>query len=146
MILYPNCKINIGLNILRRREDNYHEISSVFYPITYLFDILEIIPSSKFVFSKTGINIPTKYNICEHAFKLLKSKFNIPNVKIHLHKQIPIGAGMGGGSSDGAYTLKALNILFNLNLSNVELEKYALMLGADCPFFIENKPKHVKGI
>ena len=146
MILYPNAKINIGLNVIRKREDEYHDISSLFYPVKSLFDILEVIHSDVFSFTSTGITIPEGENICCKAFTLLKKDFDISNIKIHLHKQIPIGAGVGGGSSDGAFTLLALNRLFNLELSNDQLERYALKLGADCPFFIQNKPKHITGL
>ena len=145
MIVYPNAKINIGLNVLEKRADGYHEISSVFYPVKELVDILEIIPGEDFSFSSSGIAIPGNSNICAKAYDLLKADFEIENVQIHLHKQIPIGAGLGGGSADGAFTLKALNELFDLKLSNTELEKYALQLGADCPFFIENTQKYVTG-
>jgi len=145
MIVYPNAKINIGLNVLEKRADGYHEISSVFYPVKELVDILEIIPGEDFSFSSSGIAIPGNSNICAKAYDLLKADFGIENVQIHLHKQIPIGAGLGGGSADGAFTLKALNELFDLKLSNTELEKYALQLGADCPFFIENTQKYVTG-
>ena len=146
MIVYPNAKINIGLNVLEKRADGYHELSSVFYPVKDLCDILEILPSTKFSFSSSGIKIPGEGNICAKAFEMLKQDFEIGNVKIHLHKQIPIGAGLGGGSADGAFMLKAMNLLFDLNLSASQLEKYALQLGADCPFFIENTPKYVTGI
>jgi 4-diphosphocytidyl-2-C-methyl-D-erythritol kinase len=146
MIVYPNAKINLGLNVLKKRADGYHEISSVFYPVKELYDILEIVPSDDFSFSSSGIEIPGKSNICAEAFQILKNDFEIGNVKIHLHKLIPIGAGLGGGSADGAFVLKALSILFDLQLSNTELEKYALQLGADCPFFIENTSKYVAGI
>ena len=145
MIVYPNAKINIGLNVLEERADGYHEISSVFYPVKELVDILEIIPGEDFSFSSSGISIPGNSNICTKAYDLLKADFGIENVQIHLHKQIPIGAGLGGGSADGAFTVKALNELFDLKLSNTELEKYALQLGADCPFFIENTQKYVTG-
>ena len=145
MIVYPNAKINIGLNVLEERADGYHEISSVFYPVKELVDILEIIPGEDFSFSSSGIAIPGNSNICTKAYDLLKADFGIENVQIHLHKQIPIGAGLGGGSADGAFTVKALNELFDLKLSNTELEKYALQLGADCPFFIENTQKYVTG-
>jgi len=145
MIVYPNAKINIGLNVLEERADGYHEISSVFYPVKELVDILEIIPGEDFSFSSSGIAIPGNSNICAKAYDLLKADFGIENVQIYLHKQIPIGAGLGGGSADGAFTLKALNELFDLKLSNTELEKYALQLGADCPFFIENTQKYVTG-
>jgi 4-diphosphocytidyl-2-C-methyl-D-erythritol kinase len=146
MIVYPNAKINIGLNILRKRTDGYHEISSIFYPVKELHDVLEILPSDTFSFISTGIDIPGNGNICKKAFKLLKADFDIDNVKIHLHKMIPIGAGLGGGSSDGAFILKVMNELFELNISNKRLEEYALQLGADCPFFIDNTPKYVCGI
>ena len=146
MIVYPNAKINLGLNVLRKREDEYHDISSVFYPVKECVDILEIIKSEEFEFTNSGIEIPDGENLCEKAWKLLDTDFGIGNVKIHLHKQIPIGAGLGGGSADASFTLKYLNELFDLNLKNKELEKYALRLGADCPFFIDNTPKLVEGI
>jgi 4-diphosphocytidyl-2-C-methyl-D-erythritol kinase len=146
MIVYPNAKINLGLNVLRKREDGYHDISSVFYPVKECLDILEIIKSEEFEFTNSGIEIPEGENICEKAWKLLDTDFGIGNVKIHLHKQIPIGAGLGGGSADASFTLKYLNELFDLNLTNKELEQYALKLGADCPFFIDNTPKLVEGI
>ena len=146
MIVYPNAKINLGLNVLRKREDGYHDISSVFYPVKECVDILEIIKSERFEFTRSGIEISDGENLCEKAWKLLDTDFGIGNVKIHLHKQIPIGAGLGGGSADASFTLKYLNELFDLNLNNKELEKYALRLGADCPFFIDNTPKLVEGI
>jgi 4-diphosphocytidyl-2-C-methyl-D-erythritol kinase len=146
MIVYPNAKINLGLNVLKRRNDGYHEISSIFYPVKELFDILEILPSDCLFFSYSGKAIPGDENICVKAFNLLKADFDISFVKIHLHKQIPIGAGLGGGSADGAFTLIALNKMFDLKLSLSQLERYALQLGADCPFFIENTPKYVSGI
>ena len=146
MIVYPNAKINLGLNILRKREDGYHDISSVFYPVKKYVDILEIVKSERFEFTKSGIEIPNGENLCEKAWQLLHSDFDIENVKIHLHKQIAIGAGLGGGSADASFTLKILNKLFDLKLTNKELEKYALQLGADCPFFIDNIPKYVQGI
>lgn len=146
MILYPNAKINIGLNIVEKRTDGYHEISSVFYPVKTLFDILEIIPSDVFSFASSGLPIPEGPNICIKAYKLLERDFDIDRVNIHLHKQIPIGAGLGGGSADGTFTLIALNLLFKLGLSDFQLKEYALQLGADCPFFVENTPKYVTGI
>ena len=146
MILYPNAKINLGLNIESKRSDGYHNISSVFYPIYNCFDILEIVSSNSFLFTSSGISIPGSNNLCTKAYDLLKLKFNIPAVHIHLHKKIPIGAGLGGGSSDGAFVLKGLNDLFKLNISNKTLKDLALELGADCPFFIENEPKYITGI
>ena len=146
MIVYPNAKINLGLNILRKRKNGYHDISSVFYPVKECVDILEIVKFDTFEFVNSGIKIPDGENICEKAWKLLHKDYKIGNVKIHLHKQIPIGSGLGGGSSDASFTLKALNELFGLNLTNLQLEKYSVMLGADCPFFIDNRPKLVQGI
>lgn len=148
MIYYPNAKINIGLNIFNKLPNGYHEIQSYFYPIP-LYDILEIVPKedkSKTVFSSSGIPIEGDGNLCLDAYNLLSKDFNLPSVKIHLHKQIPIGAGLGGGSADASVTLKALNELFKLNIENTKLEEYAKKLGADCPFFIDNKPKFVEGI
>ena len=147
MIAYPNAKINLGLDIIEKRMDGYHEINSVFYPVKDLFDILEIIPSDNFLFSSSGLKIPGRIedNICVQAFNLLKKDFSIQPVKIHLHKRIPIGGGLGGGSSDGSFTLTVLNKLFNLKLSTAQLHKYALRLGSDCPFFIDNLPMHVTG-
>ena len=146
MIVYPNAKINIGLNVLEKQADGYHKLSSVFYPVNELCDILEILPAKHLSFSSSGIAIPGNSNICVKAFELLKADFEIENVIMHLNKQIPIGAGLGGGSADGAFALKALNEIFKLELSIIELEDYALQLGADCPFFIENSPKYITGI
>ena len=132
--------------MLEKQADGYHKLSSVFYPVNELYDILEILPAKHFSFSSSGIAIPGNSNICVKAFELLKADFEIENVIMHLHKQIPIGAGLGGGSADGAFALKALNEIFKLELSIIELEDYALQLGADCPFFIENSPKYITGI
>ena len=146
MIVYPNAKINLGLNILKKRNDGYHDISSIFYPVKESVDILEIIKFDSLEFVNSGIKIPDGENICEKAWKLLHRDYGIGNVKIHLHKQIPVGGGLGGGSSDASFTLKTLNELFELNLSSLELQEYSLLLGADCPFFIDNRPKLVEGI
>ena len=146
MIVYPNAKINIGLNVIKKQANGYHKLSSVFYPVDGLSDILEILHAKDFSFSSSGLVIPGNSNICVKAFELLKVDFEIGNVNMHLHKKIPIGAGLGGGSADGAFALKALNELFKLDLSILELKDYALQLGADCPFFIENSPKYITGI
>ncbi len=145
MIDFPNAKINIGLNIIEKRDDGFHNIESVFYPINTLCDVLEIVENKdkKAVeFQSTGIEIPKndEHNLCVRAFFFLRKDFKIPFVKIHLHKTIPIGAGLGGGSADAAFTLKILNNLFCLKLSNQALINYAKKLGSDCAFFIENKP------
>ena len=143
MICFPNCKINLGLSVTKKRPDGFHNLETVLYPIK-LHDILEIIvaPNSQFDFSSTGINIigTDTDNLVVKAYKLLQSEHQLPPVKIHLHKIIPIGAGLGGGSSDAAFTIKTLNNLFNLGLSHSAMQEYACELGADCAFFIENKP------
>lgn len=146
MVVFPNAKINLGLNILSKREDGYHTIESCFYPIQ-LSDILEILPAKELSFTSTGIKIPgdKDNNLCQKTYQLIKSDFDIPPVQIHLHKIIPIGAGLGGGSSDATFTLKVLNELFELNINDEQLEKYASILGSDCPFFVKNKPVLAKG-
>jgi 4-diphosphocytidyl-2-C-methyl-D-erythritol kinase len=147
MIVYPNAKINIGLNIVNKRKDGFHNIESWVFAID-LCDILEIIKSdSATSFKSTGIAIPgnPEENLCLKGWEILSNEFSIPPVKIHLHKQIPIGAGIGGGSSDGAFTIKALNNLFSLNLSPEKMKQFSAMLGSDCPFFIDNRPAHVTG-
>ena len=147
MIVYPNAKINLGLNIIEKRPDGFHNIESCFLPID-LCDILEVVESdTNTYFSSTGIPIPgnSDTNLCVMAWQRLKENYTIPNVSIRLHKQIPIGAGLGGGSADGAFMLKALNELFDLKLSIDVLEKYAAQLGSDCAFFIKNKPALAQG-
>lgn len=149
MISFPNCKINLGLNILRKRSDGFHDVSTLMLPIPF-HDVLEIIKSNdaeKCQFSSSGLTIPGKIeqNLCVKAYNLLDNEFSLPSVKIYLHKIIPMGGGLGGGSSNGAETLKILNDLFKLELSNQELKNFAAQLGSDCPFFIENKPQIAKG-
>lgn len=148
MLAFPNAKINIGLNIIEKRPDGFHNILSIFYPIS-LCDILEIIKDEgsnkgKLQFQSTGLEIPSdSTNLCIKAYNLLKSshrQINLSAVKNHLHKIIPIGAGLGGGSSDAVYTLKILNDLFELSLSEEAMLNYARQLGSDCPFFVINKP------
>ena len=149
MICYPNAKINLGLNIIKKRSDGFHNISSVIYPIQDLYDVLEIVESNSFSFTVSGTlfnnDIQSDKNICVKAYNLLKADFNLPCVKIHLHKRIKIGAGLGGGSSDGVFTLILLNDIFNLKLSKDDLKRYAIILGSDCPFFVENTPHIVSG-
>ena len=144
MIVFPNAKINVGLNVVEKRSDGYHNIESCFLPIPW-YDALEIVEAESLSFSSSGIPIPGNTNIVVDAFKLIQKEFDIPAVAIHLHKNIPIGAGLGGGSSDAAFMLKMLNTKFKLALSDGELEQYAAQLGSDCPFFIENKTKFVQG-
>ena len=144
MLFFPNAKINIGLNITSKRPDNFHNLESIFYPIGWQ-DILEIIPSDKMNFQTSGLNIPGKTNLCLKAYEIINKKYSIPPVFIHLHKNIPIGAGLGGGSSNAAFTLLALNKIFDLGIDKCELKKLAIQLGADCPFFIDNIPSYVLG-
>lgn len=140
MVIFPNCKINLGLKILRKRPDGYHDLSTVFYPLG-LKDVLEIIHAPEPSFTSYGIPIPGSGNICEKAVQLLKADFpTLPYLHIHLYKNIPIGAGLGGGSADGAFTLLALNKQFHLGLNTTQLIDYAARLGSDCPFFILNTP------
>ena len=151
MIAFPNCKINLGLSIVSKRADGYHALETVFYPVQ-LQDIVEIVHSEESIspiqFSSTGLAIPgdKTQNLCVKAFHLLKKDFpQIPSVKIHLHKNIPMGAGLGGGSSDGTAVLKLLNQQFNLALSNEQLITYAAQLGSDCPFFIYDNACYATG-
>jgi 4-diphosphocytidyl-2-C-methyl-D-erythritol kinase len=141
VISFPPCKINLGLRILRKRSDGYHDIETCFFPVGWT-DVLEIIPASETKFNQTGIPIAgdATSNIVYKAYEILKRDFSIGPVEIHLHKIIPHGAGLGGGSSDAAHALKLLNTIFQLNLSLEQLKQYALMLGSDCPFFLETKP------
>ncbi len=141
MIAFPVCKINLGLSIISKREDGYHNLETCFYPVPWC-DILEVIPADQTSFSTSGISIPgdEKSNLCLRAYHLLKQDFRLPEVKIHLHKIIPMGAGLGGGSSDGAKTLQLLNDIFQLNLSIDQLLKYASQLGSDCSFFLYDRP------
>ncbi len=185
MLSFPNCKINLGLQILNKREDGYHNLATVFYPLP-LKDALEVVrrddgrwttddsktlsdlPSEAIakagvegsagviecsrendvIFSSTGLEIAGDQanNLCVKAYHLLKKEFpSLPPVLMHLHKAIPMGAGLGGGSADGAFALKLLNEKFQLNLTNEQLIDYALQLGSDCPFFILNKPCYATG-
>lgn len=147
MISFPNAKINIGLNVVSKREDGYHNLETIFYPVK-LADALELVQSEKTVFTASGIEIDgnPENNLVYKAYQLLQTDFQIPPVKLHLHKVIPFGAGLGGGSSDAAFVFKMLNDYFKLKLSSTRLKSYAAKIGADCPFFIENKPAFATGI
>jgi 4-diphosphocytidyl-2-C-methyl-D-erythritol kinase len=147
MISFPNAKINLGLHITSKRADGYHNIDSCFYPIP-LYDVLEIIEANETTLNTSGLDIDGSHsdNLIWKAYNLLKQDYDLSALEIHLLKKIPMGAGMGGGSADGAFMLKLLNEYFKLGLNTKELEKYALQLGSDCPFFVENTAKHVTGL
>lgn len=146
MVWFPHAKINLGLQIIRKRIDGYHDIETCFYPVGWK-DILEIIPARNGKFTSTGIKISgaVEDNLCVKAYRLLKKDFDIPPVHIHLHKIIPMGAGLGGGSSDAAFTLKGLNDLFELQIPTERLHIYASQLGSDCAFFLYDHPMIAAG-
>jgi 4-diphosphocytidyl-2-C-methyl-D-erythritol kinase len=151
VIDFPNAKINLGLRILRKRADGFHDLETVFYPFP-LHDALEIIrgqhnePNLELTITGIPIDAPTGNNICAQAYQVLQRDFpGLPPAAMHLHKNIPAGAGLGGGSADGAVTLTLLNRKFNLGLSTDQLLAYAAELGSDCPFFILNTPCLARG-
>ena len=153
MILYPNAKINIGLNVVEKRADGYHNLETVFYPIN-LLDALEITTdehqadSVKLKVSGEAIAGRPSDNLVMKACNLMRSMFpeKIERLSVHLHKHIPTGAGLGGGSSDAAFTIKAPNEKFSLGMSVDQMEQLSAQLGADCPFFIKNQPVFAEGI
>ena len=148
MIFFPNCKINLGLSIVAKREDGFHNIESVFYPIA-LSDVLEIREGEKDNFTLTGLDIGetnSEDNLCMKAVRVLREDFpNLPQLNIHLHKQIPAFAGLGGGSSDATFTLKLLDYIFNLKLTEEQMLHYAQKVGSDCSFFVKNRPTYIYG-
>ena len=154
MISFPNCKINLGLNIIRKRPDGFHDIETVFYPLR-ICDVLEIIPESNIGSSNEDVLLTTsgikiegdkESNLCVKAYHAFKRDFpSLSSVQMHLHKTIPVGAGLGGGSSDGSFALKLLNKTFDLQLTDDQLINYSDELGSDCPFFILNKPCFASG-
>lgn len=146
MISFPNAKINLGLQITEKRTDGFHNLETVFFPVGWS-DALEIAHSDELCFTTSGIAISgsPESNLVMKAYSLLRKDFNLPALKIHLHKQIPFGAGLGGGSADGAFMLRMLNNTFNLDISQEKLLAYAAVLGSDCPFFILNKPAFATG-
>lgn len=149
MILYPNCKINLGLRIVRKRPDGYHDLETVFVPIYGLHDELEVVKSDSFSFKQEGIKVDCDPadNLIVKCYDLFAKKYSqIGAVSIRFKKTIPFGAGLGGGSSDAAHMAIALNELFELGLSKEDLAKEVSVLGADCPFFIYNTPCYAEGI
>ncbi len=149
MLWFPFAKINLGLAVIEKRADGFHTIESLFYPIE-LCDILEIIENTeekqdKLMLSGIPLEGSPKENLVWKALTLLRKEFNFPFVRIHLHKQIPAGSGLGGGSSDAAHTLLAIDQLFNLNIDKNTLRELALEIGSDCPFFLNKKVQYAKG-
>jgi len=150
MICFPNAKINIGLRLMSKRKDGFHNIESIFFPIN-LFDVLEVLKSKnsqskKIKISYSGNNQLISNDLCVKAYNLLDSDFDLPPVQVFLHKNIPIGAGLGGGSSNAVSMLKILNHLFKLDLNQNQLLNYSVKLGSDCPFFVFNKPSFISGL
>lgn len=170
MLSFPNVKINLGLNVVEKRHDGYHNLQSVFYPVKGLYDVLELTPTpalllkgeravakqvepihvhyttvGKLQLGITGIHIPgsVENNLLAKAYDLVNAKYNLPEAKAHLHKLVPTGAGLGGGSADGAFFIKLLNDVFILGMPKEEMLDYASQLGSDCPFFIPNTPAFV---
>lgn len=150
MVVFPTAKINLGLHITAKRSDGYHNIETVFYPAG-LSDALEFVirdnHTGKDILISSGVNIDVDpdENIVIKAVQKLHERFSFPFIRIHLHKAIPSGAGLGGGSSDAAYIIKSLNKVFSFGLSDNELKDLALELGSDCPFFIDNQPSAATG-
>lgn len=151
MLTFPNAKLNLGLYVTARRPDGYHEVETVFLPLPWT-DVLEVLPAPKGQAASdltlTGRLIPGEVatNLCLKAYELLKTDFpDLPAAQMQLHKLVPIGAGLGGGSADAAFALRALGEVFGLNLTTEQLENYARRLGADCAFFIENTPRLARG-
>ena len=149
MILYPNCKLNIGLRIINKRADGYHNLETLFYPVFGLCDRLEITPSDTFSFTQGGlvVDCPAEDNLIIRCYRRMRERYpQIGDVAIAFEKHIPFGAGLGGGSSDAAHTAIALNELFGLGLSREQLAAEVTPLGADCAFFVYNTPCLAEGI
>lgn len=146
MLAFPGTKINLGLSVKRKRTDGFHEVETVFYPLQYS-DILEVVPSDSFGFQSSGIEVPGEQNnnLVVKAYDLMRSKYKTSIVKMHLHKLVPPGTGLGGGSADAAAMLTLLDEISGLNLDFEALETIASELGSDCPFFIHRKPSLAKG-
>lgn len=152
MIGYPNVKINLGLHVVNKRDDGFHNIETVFYPLGFS-DMLECTENTRYrrnnkcVFVAHGLKIagPPSGNLVVRAYELLDRDFGLPPVLVHLNKVIPMGAGLGGGSSDAACMIRLLNGLFSLGLGRADMERYASHLGSDCAFFIGNEPAYVFG-
>ena len=149
MLLFPNCKINIGLRVVERRADGYHDIETWMVPVRGLCDIVEIVHApgdgAEFVSSGLAVDCPPEKNLCLRAYRALHERFPIGGVRIHLHKIVPMGAGLGGGSADAAFVVKGLSELFGLNLSRKCMEELCAGIGSDTAFFVANRPALATG-
>ena len=148
MIFFPNCKINIGLEVIGKRGDGFHDIETFMFPVSGLCDILEIVPGTNGVtFTASGIPVEgdPERNLCMRAWLLMAERYGVSGAKMHLHKAIPSRAGLGGGSSDAAFTIKGIDKLFSLGLPQQEMEELAAQLGSDVPFFISDTPQMASG-
>ena len=147
MVIRANCKINIGLDVLRSRADGFHDLSTVMAPVAGLYDIVEVVPSEQMTFNQLGIVVdcPVEKNLCVKAARLMQSRYGVGNVAITLDKRVPFGAGLGGGSSDATAVIVAINDIFGLNLSEAELVDCAAQLGSDTAFFVRNTPQLCTG-
>jgi 4-diphosphocytidyl-2-C-methyl-D-erythritol kinase len=149
MIAFPHAKINFGLNVVSKRDDGYHDLETVFYPVQWC-DVMEIVPGPQHTRGiethLSGLPVKGKHsdNLCVKAYELLRKNYSIRSVKLYLHKQIPMGAGLGGGSSDAAFFVKKMNELFSLNISKEEMQDMVREVGSDCAFFIEGKPVYAE--
>lgn len=150
MLLFPNCKINLGLHVVSKRPDGFHSIETVFYPISWC-DALEVIENKEnkeeFVFTQSGLPISglPEQNLIFKAWQLIKEESDLPPIQVHLHKNIPMGAGLGGGSSDAAFFINLVDKKFNLKLSQIKKISIANQIGSDCAFFINNQPVFAQG-
>ncbi len=147
MLFFPNAKINIGLNITEKRPDGFHNLETVFYPVNIQDSLEFVVTEDETSMQTTGIELDVSAgdNICLKAYQLMAQHYDLPQLKIHLHKFIPIGAGLGGGSADAAFLMKELNSFFKLGINNSKLQELAAQIGSDCAFFIENKPVFAYG-
>lgn len=149
MILFPPCKINLGLRVLAKRADGYHELETLMYPVYGLCDALEIIPSPeggmRFSASGLAVDAPAQNNLCVRAYEALRQHYAVGGVQMHLHKVVPMGAGLGGGSADAAYVIRGLSELFALDLSQEEMESIAAGIGSDTAFFVSASPALATG-
>jgi len=149
MILHANCKINLGLDVLRRRDDGYHDVETVMFPVRGLFDVVEVVrrtePGVGFRAEGLAVDCPPEQNLCIRAFRLMQARYGIDGADIRLDKRIPFGAGLGGGSSDATAVLRGLDREFALGLSQEELTACAAELGSDTAFFVDNTPQLCRG-